>query len=200
MFRIDGVLYRMLDKAVDFFFLNVIWILLCIPIITIFPATVAMFGVIRQWVRKEDVPVFNSFFKLFKENFKKGFMAGIIWFGLAYLLYFNITVSLQMEGILKLFMLSILISFCILFILLSIFLLPVIVQYEMRLGSLIKNSLLLSVSQLKVSLLSLMIILTALSITYLIPVMIVFIWSISAYGIYSLCDQAFKKVELMANL
>lgn len=199
LFSIDGTLYRMLDKVVNFFFLNVLLILLCIPVVTIFPATVAMFGVVRQWVRKEELPVFKTYFTFFKENFKQSFVLGIIWFGFALLLYYNVTVSLQMAGILKLIMISTLITFCLFFIFISIFLLPVMVQYKMRFVSLIKNSLLFSVTQLKVTFLSLMIILLAMAITYLIPITIVFIWSFVAYSIYRLCDKAFKKVEVLAR-
>lgn len=58
--------------------LNVIYILCCVPIVTIGPATAALTYVLRNFVR--EVPVFPvaDFFDQFKKNFKQGFIVGII--------------------------------------------------------------------------------------------------------------------------
>ena len=199
IFSLDGGVYRMLDRAINFLFLNVIWLLFCLPIITIFPATAAMFGVVREWNQKKNQGVFRTFFMLFKETFLKSFLFGIVWFILAYLFYFNISISLQMSGSLKLIILSILICLCLLFTLASIYLFPLMVHYKMQWVALIKNAILFSVSQLKTTILCAIIILIAMFINYVMPIGIVFVWSVAAYNIYRFCDKSFKKIELMGG-
>src|SRR5699024_696633 len=137
----------------SFLFLNILWLVLCLPVVTIFPATTAMFGVIRKWHNEEDVMIFKHFFKLFKENFRQSFLIGIIWFGIAFVLYFNILASLHMPQLMRLSMLAIFFSFSLLFIITSIFIFPVMVHYDMNMIELMKNVLFIAVTKLKNSLL-----------------------------------------------
>jgi uncharacterized membrane protein YesL len=71
--------------------LNVLYILLCIPIITIGPATAAMTHVMRKFVLEEPIFVYNEFFTAFKKYFKikKTWLLGILSAGLffAYIFY-----------------------------------------------------------------------------------------------------------------
>lgn len=197
IFNLDGSLYRALDKAVDFLFLGVLWCLSCIPVFTIFPSTAAMFGVVRKWVRKEDVPVFRSFVILLKEDFLKKALFGIVWSVILYVLYINIILTLEMTGLLKVFMLSALISLCILFIIASLFIFPIMVHYTMGFADLVKNSLLLSVIQLQITFMCMVTLLVAGFIIYVMPLSIFFISSTAAYFIYRLCNRLFNKVEVM---
>lgn len=47
---------------------------------TFFPATAAMFSVARKWVTGDaDVPLFRSFFRYFKENYKMSLLGGLVF-------------------------------------------------------------------------------------------------------------------------
>lgn len=198
-FSIDSGFYRVLEKFTNFFLLNLLWVLLCLPIITIFPATAAMYGVVRQWIRKNDSSVFRSFFTLFKENFLQSFVIGIVWFILAFMFYFNFTITMQMSGIPRVLMVSSLILIFIFFAMTSIYLFPVMVHYKVRFVSLIKNSFLFSVSQLWITILCGIILLLTALISFIIPISSIIVWSISVYLIYRLCNRSFSKVEELAQ-
>ncbi|WP_160724754.1 YesL family protein [Bacillus sp. USDA818B3_A] len=43
-----------------------------------FPATTAMFGVVRKWVMKEEVPTLRFFWKYYKENYKRSLVGGLV--------------------------------------------------------------------------------------------------------------------------
>ncbi|MEH7121355.1 DUF624 domain-containing protein [Neobacillus vireti] len=43
-----------------------------------FPATTAMFGIVRKWVMKEEVSIFRFFWKYYKENYKRSLVGGLI--------------------------------------------------------------------------------------------------------------------------
>jgi uncharacterized membrane protein YesL len=77
-FNMDNKFFTVLSKACDILFLSVVWALLCIPVITIGPATTAMYYVIVKVIRRERGYLFREFFKAFKSNFKYGAISGVI--------------------------------------------------------------------------------------------------------------------------
>lgn len=58
--------------------LNLLYILFCLPIITIGPATAGMVKVLRNWSRREHAFVWGDFWETFKNNFKQSFVVGLI--------------------------------------------------------------------------------------------------------------------------
>ncbi|MFB5196838.1 YesL family protein [Neobacillus sp. KR4-4] len=59
-------------------FLNAIWLLFSLPIVTIIPATAAMFGVMDRLVREDqDEPDFKVFIREFKRLFLKSYPLGL---------------------------------------------------------------------------------------------------------------------------
>jgi uncharacterized membrane protein YesL len=75
-FNIDGPFYKFGEALFDLFMLNLLWILLSLPIVTIGASTTALFYVTGKKARKQDGYLFKDFFKSFKENFKQ---STIIW-------------------------------------------------------------------------------------------------------------------------
>lgn len=58
--------------------LNLLYILFCLPIVTIGPATAGMTKVLRNWSRRDAAFVWGDFWETFKVNFKQSFIVGII--------------------------------------------------------------------------------------------------------------------------
>ncbi len=58
--------------------LNLIYILFCIPIVTIGPATAGMVKVLRNWSRREHAFVWGDFWETFKLNFKTAVIVGLL--------------------------------------------------------------------------------------------------------------------------
>lgn len=58
--------------------LNILWFICCLPIITIGPATTALFYTTQKMVRDEEGYVTVCFFRSLKENFKQGMAVGLI--------------------------------------------------------------------------------------------------------------------------
>ena len=62
----------------DLIKVNLLFLLFCIPIVTIGPALSGMTYVIRNYTREEHSFIFNDFWKAFKNNLKQSFPTGII--------------------------------------------------------------------------------------------------------------------------
>lgn len=64
------------EWATDLILLNILWFVCCIPLFTIGAASAALWGVMLQRVRKEDIFSARDFFRSFKRNFKR---ASQVW-------------------------------------------------------------------------------------------------------------------------
>jgi uncharacterized membrane protein YesL len=58
--------------------LNLLYLLCCIPIVTIGPATCGLVYILRNFANEKPVFMVSDFFDAFKSNFKQGFALGIL--------------------------------------------------------------------------------------------------------------------------
>lgn len=180
------------------FLLNALWLVMCLPILTIFPATTAMFGVVREWQKHKDIRVISAYFRHFKGNFKQSFLLGILWLIFTLLLLGDFIITNQLNSNLKyvLFAFFFLLSIVYLFVSITIF--PVIVHYRVSWKAGIKNAMLLSLGKLHFTLLSLVIIAVAVGIVFYFPAASMLVFSVASYLIYALVSKGFhqeKKVQ-----
>ncbi|PLS01071.1 YesL family protein [Neobacillus cucumis] len=187
--------YAALEIFSNFLLLNLLWVLMCLPIVTIFPATAALFGVVREWVLKQDSSVFRSFFKCYKENFKQSFPLGLLWMVLMALFYMNFTVISQLGSMGKMFFTPLLFLGGLLFIFVSAFLFPVMVHYRLNWINLLKNSLILAISYLPFTLLVIAVLLAMAAAFFWQPITFLLIFSVGAYLIFFISNNLFIKTE-----
>ena len=76
-----------LSTMVDVFGLSIFWACLCLPVVTIGPATAALYYTVVKCVRGREGGAFGYFFRSFLQNFKVGLLAGLIAIPLALLLF-----------------------------------------------------------------------------------------------------------------
>jgi uncharacterized membrane protein YesL len=186
--------YRVLEVFTDLVYLNVLWLVTCLPVVTIAPATVAMFGVVRGWIRGKDVPTTREFFSLFKENFGQSLAVGFVWFVLGALLAADFLLVGQMESFRRPLYVVFLV-FALLYASATVYLFPVMVNYELDWKAVIKNSLLFSIGRPLTTLQCLLTGAVALFVIASLWIAIFVAASATAYAIYFLCDRAFKNVE-----
>lgn len=187
---LDSKLYEKLNTVVDFILLNLLWLLMCLPIITIFPATAALFGVVRKWKMEKEPPLLKTYFGLFKENFIQSILIGVIWTAMGAALYIDFT--LVEDNILLKFLLLIMVSA---FSIASIYLFPVMVHYKNNLFHTIKNSFYLAILKPLNLLLSFIILYCSYLLLTYFPISILMIGSTTAYFIYMICFSTFQKAE-----
>lgn len=191
---LDTRVYRWAQTATDFFLLNLLWLLACLPVVTAFPATAAMFGVVRDWVRERETGVFGAFVHRFRQNFVQAFVLGALWalFGASLLLDFLVANGLS--GAAQVALRSLLVLAGALYILASIFLFPVMVHYDTRWTAVPKNALLLAIGRLPTTLVCLLVVATTTMVTFVVPPLILITGSVTAYVVYLLCNREFEKI------
>ena len=96
MFDYDGFLVKMLVKAGNMMIVSFLWLISCIPIITIIPATAAMFHTTTKVIRQSGTGVVRDFFTSLGNSLKKGVPLSLICIVLALLLYTALNFGAQM--------------------------------------------------------------------------------------------------------
>lgn len=78
-FNMDSPIMVALSRMADMVILSVLWLVCCLPIFTIGPATAAMYYVTLKWAREDEVRIAETFFQGFKKNFKQGVALNLIF-------------------------------------------------------------------------------------------------------------------------
>lgn len=197
MNKSDNMFLNFLDIFAHFVLLNTLWLILCVPIFTIFPATTALYAVVRKWVTEGiDAGAVTLFFTSFKKNFKKSFIIGLFWLLTGFILYLDLSIILQTEFTGRFLIFILLVFSVILYMFVSIYVFFFLVQYELSISSTIKNALILSVSRLLHSLLFLVIIAGALFITFYFKFFMIILGSMLAFILYNLFNKLDLTIEM----
>ncbi len=145
------------NKFWTFFQINLIYFLFCIPIVTFGPATAAMTSLMRNIYLERPQFVFHDFWKAFKKNFKQSFFIGILdilVMTLAVFSYVFYTANLDKENSYWFFY-ALTMAGQVIFLLLNFYIYPQIVALNLRMGAIVKNSVILTFVNLKGNLITL---------------------------------------------
>lgn len=192
---LDSKAYRALEFFYELLVLNLLWLATSLPVVTLFPATAAMFAVVRDRIREKEPALVRSFYAHFRANFKQSLWIGLVWTLLGGLLVLDIYLAGRMPPTVKLPMLLVLSFLGVLYLFGTIYLFPVMVNYELKWMAVLRNALLLSVSQLPTTLLCLLVMAAAVLAVQLFYYALLILGSVTAYLVYMLCEKSFRKVE-----
>lgn len=91
LFNVNNPLMRALSKLFDIGWLSLIYVVFCVPLVTIGAATTSLYYVSAKVLRKDRGYVWSEFWHSFKLNFKPATLIWLIFAAIYGLLYFNLT-------------------------------------------------------------------------------------------------------------
>jgi uncharacterized membrane protein YesL len=137
-------LNKLLEWISRLAFLNLLWIsfsLLGLVIFGFFPATVAMFAVVRKWMLGNDeMSIFKTFWTAYKREFLKSNILGVIILAIGLILYIDFQFVLHSSSsfvailYVPFFIITLIAISCVFYII------PIFVHYDMKISQVIKNS------------------------------------------------------------
>jgi uncharacterized membrane protein YesL len=193
IFNMDNGLFSAIGKIVDIILLSVVWLVLCIPIITIGPATTALYYVTVKVIRRERGYLMREFFRSFKENFKNGVISGVILTVIILVLTFNRSFALNLKGTTGFMLLSAYNAMLFLIFCIIVYIFPVLSRFRMSVKQLFKTSFFMSMKHLPTTLLLVVIVAFFGFATYILQILI-FISPAICYLLCSfLLERVFKK-------
>ena len=95
---IDSPVMRVLGRLGDIIILNMIFVVGCIPVITIGTSLSALYAVAMKMARGEEPSVWKEFWKAYKRNFKQATICWLIMAVVAILLFVDFRIIRVFQG------------------------------------------------------------------------------------------------------
>ncbi len=139
IFSIDGILYKIGTLIFDMFFLNLLWVICSIPIVTVGASTTALFYVCGKRIRGEEGYLVKDFFKSFTMNFKQSTIAWLIILLGIFILWIDFkSISLMGNFTTFFYILFLVISYELLII--TIYIFAILSRFYIKTANLIKTA------------------------------------------------------------
>jgi len=166
---LDNPLMRFLSRFADMMFVNILFILFCIPVITIGAATSALYTVTMKMARNEEGYIFRTFWNAFKGNFKAATIVWLIQALLGALITFNLATTIANNNIpvVRPILIVVFILIAIVFVFTSVYVYPMIARYHNGVKEYISNAFRLSIGRLPYTLLLVVLQVGVLIVTFL---------------------------------
>ena len=127
---IDSPVMRVLGRLGDIIILNMIFVVGCIPVITIGTSLSALYAVAMKMARGEEPSVWKEFWKAYKRNFKQATICWLIMAVVAILLFVDFRIIRVFQGSMYSVMRVILAIILGMWILMFQYLFPYIARFE----------------------------------------------------------------------
>ncbi len=150
-FNSDNKFFTLMSKIFDLMMLGLLWLVLCVPIITIGPASTAIYYAMVKVIRRERSYLFKEFFRSFKLNFKQGAILTLIYGVMAIVIYVDFMYILDMTkegskvGNMMLGAFLVLVVFAVFTV---VYIFPVLSRFTMNLKNLFKWSFFLAIKHI----------------------------------------------------
>ncbi len=167
-FAYDSPLMNFLAKATDLVLLNLIYLLCCIPIITIGASTTALYASINKLQNDEGQP-FKQFFITFKQDFKQSTIFFVLFVSLMAFIALDVYIVMMVNFSFSVVFFAAFGLIAVLIFFTSCFFYPLVAMFENTLKSHVLNSLKLSLAKLPISILMAIISLVPLLILVFLP-------------------------------
>ncbi|WP_062110143.1 YesL family protein [Bacillus niameyensis] len=195
-----GALYKLGDWVIRLVYVNILWVLFIGVggiVLGIMPSTTALFSVMRKWMKGEtDLPIFKTYWRSFKKDFKKANLLGLVLGVISLILYVDYRVILISPGATFQILALVLMVILFIFSLMCLYLFPVFVSYEMKLFQYFKFSFLFTfASPLSTIIMLVGLFFTGILLTMVPGLIIFFGASATAFIIMASANRAFGKIK-----
>ena len=168
-FNMENPFWRGMGRIFDVFVLNVLWLLCCLPIVTIGPATTAFSYAMINLVRGEETYVSRDFFRAFRTSFKQSLIAGLLLMAVGAFLAVDIYIAYKSgTGIYTFFMVLFFIFF-VLWCFVTLYTIPLIAKFDNSLKNTLIQAFTLSIRNFPKTLMMLFVLALALWLCHLLP-------------------------------
>lgn len=129
-------LYRLSEWIMRLAYVNILWMFFILVggiIFGIGPATIGLFAVTRKMAMGADeIPVFNTFWSVYREEFKRSNILFLIIISIGILLYFDHRFFLFQEGFIFYILRYFILGLFLVYFFVLLFIIPLFVHYQMK--------------------------------------------------------------------
>lgn len=167
LFNMDNAFFRFMGKLFDVVALNLVFIIVCIPLVTIGPAVSALYYASVKSIRRDRSYPIKEFFKAFKRDFKQSFIVGLILVLAAAIIYVDIrfVVDFIKNDFTAMRYVYLIIGLVISFI--SVYIFPLISRFSLKISGLFRLSFYLAIRHLLTTVVSLILLFGGFVLVYI---------------------------------
>jgi uncharacterized membrane protein YesL len=193
--RTDGPIIQFLTKFGQLVILTAVWMICCIPVITIGTASSSFYYAVIKSVRRDVGYPVREFFHCFKRTWKSGTLFTVIYLLWAALVYINVHYLTSEQGQSHLLMLMVYGVLVVISAAVASFLFPALSRFSVDNLKLIKMALCMALMKLPVSvvLTAVPVLLVLLVINYLPVACILFVPGVWCYASTFLIEPVLKR-------
>lgn len=167
IFNLDAPIVQAVGKVGQMMITTFIWLLFCLPVVTVGASTVAMCRIMMN-LKEDKSCSFQTFFRAFKENFKKGTILWLILLGCAAVLAAGFYLVVLVEN--TVLRMAALLMFCLLFFLTyiaAIYVFPLTAYFENTVPATIRNAVGMGIGNLRQTIMAIAVTLVPLVLWFL---------------------------------
>jgi uncharacterized membrane protein YesL len=193
LFNPENSFWEFMTNITNVLFVGLIWLICCVPIITIGASTTALYDYALKMAANKEGYVANSFFKSFKNNFIKSTLLWILMLLGAGFLVVDGYICLRMGTSTGKFLFFAVAAIGIIYLIICIYIFPVVAFFQVNVKEAIKHACIMGVGSLPMTVLIIIILVIGGLIIYTVPYLIFALGSFVAY-VSSFCYlSVFKK-------
>jgi uncharacterized membrane protein YesL len=134
---------ELLDKAMSFILLNMLWAIFASFILTLPAATAGLFATLTPWVRGDTSEPFRDFFGGMRQHWKQSTLIVLLDMGIGGLIVFNLSIldTMELPALPALLSRNVAFLFIVMTLLANLYLWPLLVTFDLSIRQLIKVSL-----------------------------------------------------------
>lgn len=193
IFNMDNGFFSTVGKLVDIVIVSLMWIVLLIPIVTIGPATSAMYYCMVKVIRRERGYLTREFISAFKTNFKVGSLTTIILAFMYFILIFDLKWAREVEGTVGFILVSVFNSMLFLVTCVTLYAFPVLSRFKIKTKQLLKTSLFMAMKHLPSTILIAIIVAVFAIGTYVINILFILAPGLCCLAVSFLYERILKK-------
>lgn len=144
----DGRVMNFLSRLGDMFILNVLYLISCIPVVTIGAATTALYYNTLKMAENRESYVWREYWKAFRQNFKQATIVWMILLACIFILGSDVLLLGGMSKALGSVVALIVIVLGIFLIMTGVYVFPVLARFDNTVKNTFKNALIMAVRHL----------------------------------------------------
>lgn len=187
-------------KISDLIILNVIFLVCCIPVITIGASITGLYYTTLKMVRDQETsPIYKNFFASFRQNFKQSTIVWLIMLVFGGFLYVDFRITTVMEGATaRSLLFGFLIVMLIIYLCIWAYVFPMIARFENTTGNMIRNAMRMSAMKIQYTF--------PILVLNLSPLLVLFVdgelikWFLAAYTFIWFAGAAYMNSKMLVAL
>ena len=147
LFNLDGPVLQFINKIVYSVYLNILWFVCCIPVVTVGASTTALFYVTLKISKNEEGSITKHFFHSFQQNLKQGTLIWLLLLALGIILGIDgyILYHMRFENVFWTLCTAVFCVAAAAYAIVLMYIFPLLARFDNTVGAMFKNALFIGV-------------------------------------------------------